>query len=365
MCVCVCVQTTLEELRCLCNRFPSTTCTHLLKAFFEDSPCVKTLCEPREHHLRIDDEDRTAYTLEDVRMVMVSTRFDLADWHPLFTDHTHRERGVSFICRRLEGRLLPPPVLDISNCGWSATDIAQCVEMVGKIGQRPCVPSVTVLPVGWSKVGVCYRRGDGEYVRDPPPQGMDPGVYRPQPPPSQAMASDQHQTLAPRCVICTKELSAHAPPRGQLHTLNLSHNFSLGDDVAPPGWVRGKQLTKVTPRQPVGYRWTCTTSNNQFFGESPPGSELLGAKALGDALLHHQTLTVLDVSFTSLYDRGCAHLVRGLKGNVSAAPTSRMRLAGDVCVSVVCVPASDGDAGRARALQLLERRGEPTVVRPV
>ena len=310
----VCEQTTLKEIRCLCNRFPSTTCTRLLKAF-EDNLCVKTLCEPREYALRIDDEDRTAYTLEDVRIVLVSSNFDLADWHPLFTNYTHRERGVSFICTRLKGGL-HPPVLNISNTGWSVTDIAQCVEMVGKSGKRPCVPAVTLLPVGWSKVGVCFRRPDGEFVRRSPDE-METGFYRPQPP--------FRRTLVPRCLICTKELSAHAPPRGVLHKLDLSHNLSLGHTVPPPGWVRGEQLTKVTRGKPVGYKWTHPPSDGRYFGESPPGSTLLAAEALGDALLYHQTLTELDVSFTSLRDRGCAHLVRGLKGNVSALPCKCQR----------------------------------------
>lgn len=346
-------------------------CTHLMKAF-GDSPNVKALCEPREHSLRIDDDDRTAYTREDMRLVLLSlvgredrTQLDVADWHPLFADNTYRHIGMSTICTRLEGFgwCAKATVLDISNCGWSVEDLVQCVSTVAKIGQRACVPSVSVLPVGWSQRGACYRRPDGVYVREVGPP-MEVGAYQPMPPLTAQMLSSSTEPL--RCVICTNELSAHAPPLGQLHTLNLSHNRRLGDNVTPPKWVRGDRLAITSPRQRVGYRWTCPSSGEMYIGASPPGSRLLGAKALGDALLHHQTLTELDVSATSLRDRGCVHLVRGLTGNVSLDAPARTN---HPPVTTDCLPpyvrGVDGNARCACTRQLLYRYGAPDVGRAV
>ena len=123
-----------------------------------------------------------------------------------------------------------------------------------------------------------------------------------------------------RCVHCTMQVAAHAPPLGNLLTLNLSHNPRLGDSITPPNWTRGDRLPTTTPRKPSAHKWTHAYNGEVYFGESPPGSVLLGgAKALGNALLHHQTLTEVDVSRTGLRDGGCAHLVRGLKNNVSHA----------------------------------------------
>ena len=334
------LQTTLKELRCLRNNFSPRMCTCLLNAFRE-STNVQSLCEPREYLLRIDDEDRNEYTFEDVQMVMLSlvgrpnrTHLDLADWHNLFIDQTYLQFGMTHVCSRLERlNCAKPRSLNLSNCGWSAKNLAQCMSTVANIGQRTCVPSVTILPVGWSRYGVCYRRPDGVYVRDKPP--MCVGAYHPLPLPPLDAPMRSSSTAPLRCVICTKELSVHAPPLGELHTLNLSHNRHLGDNVAPSPshWVRGERLTNTSrthwvpgwSSQTVRYKWTCPSSGIPslresgavYLGESPPGSTLIGAIALGDALLHHQTLTELDVSFTDLRDRGCAHLVRGLKGNVS------------------------------------------------
>lgn len=289
---------------------------------FGDNPHVKALCEPRERDLRVDDVDRTAYTLEDMRLVLVSlvvrvdrTHIDVADWHPLFADNTYRHIGMSTICTRLDGLgCAQATVLDISNCGWAVEDLVQCLAKVAKCGKRLCHPSVSVLPNQWSQCGQCYRRPDGVYVRRAPP--MEDGAYQPMPPLTEQMLSSSTEPL--RCVICTRELSAHAPSLGQLHTLNLSYNRCLGDIVAPPKkWVRGERLAKISPRQHTGHKWTCPSSGEMYLGPSPPGSAPLGAKALGDALLHHQTLTELDVSGTGLRNSGCAHLVRGLTGNVS------------------------------------------------
>ena len=321
---------------------------------FGDNPHVKTLCEPRERSLRIDDTDRTAYTHEDMRLVLLSlvvrvdlTHLDVADWHPLFADNTYRHMGMSTICARLDGlACAKATVLDISNCGWAVEDLVQCFAKVAECGKRPCQPPVSVLPNQWSQCGQCYRRPDGVYVREAPP--MEAGAYHSMPPLTAHLLSSSAEPL--RCVICTRELSAHAPSLGQLYTLNLSHNRCLGEIVAPPKWVRGDRLETFPSRHHTGYRWTCPSSGEMYHGPSPPGSAPLGAKALGDALLHHQTLTELDVSGTGLRNGGCAHLVRGLTGNVSLyTPTHTYSPTLRTCV------ASDGDTHCACTQQLFYR----------
>lgn len=273
--------------------------------------------------MRADDVDRT-YTRVDMRLVLLSwvvrrdgESIDLADWHALFRRDDARTAGMATICTRLaDTKNVHPTILNLSNCGLSAEDVAQCASTVAVIGQRPCGPNVTVLPVGWTKVGVGYRRPDGEYVRTPP-QTMEPGVYHPQPPAHTLLYKASTQAF--RCIVCTKELAAHTS-LGRLHTLNLSHNPSLGDMVAPPGWVRRERLAQELFCKPIEYRWTCASGDGVYLGESPPGSVPAGAKTLGDALVNHQTLTALDVSVTGLRDRGSAHIVRGLRSNVSSNP---------------------------------------------
>lgn len=287
-----------------------------------DSHSVEVLCEPRVNSLRIDVGEQLNFTHEDMLMVLMSTvvrsdilHIDLAGWQPLFTVEENRQEAMSNLCKRLESiRCAKPTMLNISNCGWRVDDMAKCLATVATIGQRPCVPPVSVLPVGWSQTRECYRRPDGVYVREAPPT-MYSGTYHPLPPTNAQMRSTSKASW--HCVHCTMEVAAHAPPLGNLQTLNLSHNPRLGDCITPPHWTRGDRLPTISPRKPTGHRWMCPSSGEMYIGESPPGSVLLGAKALGNALIHHQTLTEVDVSRTGLRDRGCAHLVRGLKDNVS------------------------------------------------
>lgn len=288
---------------------------------------VEVLCEPLVSNLRVDVGEQPKFTREDMLMVLTSKvdrsdtlHIDLAGWRPLFTVEANRQEAMSNICKRLEStQCTKTTVLNISNCGWRVDDMVKCLDTVASIGKRLCVPAVSVLPVGWSKMNECYQRPDGMYVHEAPPT-MSSGAYHALPATTAQMRTTSKASW--RCVHCTMQVAAHAPPLGNLLTLNLSDNSHLGDTVTPSNWIRDNRLPTTTPRKPSAHKWTHAYNGEVYFGESPPGSVLLGgAKALGNALLHHQTLTEVDVSRTGLRDGGCAHLVRGLKNNVSHAST--------------------------------------------
>lgn len=49
----------------------------------------------------------------------------------------------------------------------------------------------------------------------------------------------------------------------------------------------------------------------------PPGAEPRGARALGEALVHNQVLTYLDISENELRDEGISFITQHLRRNVS------------------------------------------------
>ena len=73
------------------------------------------------------------------------------------------------------------------------------------------------------------------------------------------------------------------------------------------------------------YKWRHTSSGEEVEGHSPPGSEPRGARALGEALVHNQVLTYLDISENELRDEGISFITRQLHSNVSYGDNCHVR----------------------------------------